>query len=198
MYQQLPDNAYELVLSHNEQILYVFNLRGMRDMLSGDEKAQPFCFITTERVYFYRFEKDGEIFSDLCDVDSVSGAEFTATKQPKELLHTLFAIPAALLCALCIHLSLTTGLAITNALFIVFMGVWAVIFAVLTVYILIKALSNYNKKQHAVMHVTKKSGGTFTFETPSLDTNEMKNFQSELKKARAARRAQNPELFVFG
>ena len=42
MYQQLPDNAYELVLSHNEHIFFVFNLRGMRDILSGDENAAPF------------------------------------------------------------------------------------------------------------------------------------------------------------
>ena len=196
MYQDLPDNAMELVIDENEQILYACPLRKMRDMLSGDEKADDFCFITTERVYFYHLDND-EMQVKVCDIEEIEKTSYHISKRKREMLALLWCIPSAAVAAL-FYFS-AVGI-LFNGLAQGFSGVMffanAILLALLTIAIIIIAFSRYAKSAHAVMDVKIKGDDeTFSVSLTSAVTDDVKDFERELRRAKAMRRAENPETF---
>lgn len=197
MYQDLPGNAMELVIDENEQILYAVTLKNMRDFLSGDEKSDGFCFVTTERVYSYRLEK-GEIVSKVCDIKDVEKVSYHVEKRKKELLAMLWCIPAALIAVLLYSVAkgvIFTGLAegFAGVMFIAN----AVLLILLALAIIIIAFSRYAKSSYAVMDVKIKGDDEIiSIKLPSAVTEEVKTFERELRRAKAMQNATNPEAFL--
>ena len=186
----------ELVIDENEQILYVCTPKKMRDMLSGDEKADDFCFITTERVYFYSLVK-GEVQAKSCDVDEIEKTSYHIGKRKREMLALLWCIPSAAAAVLLYLLAmgiLFDGLAqgFSGVMFIAN----AILLALLTIAIIIIAFSRYAKSAYAVMDVKIKGDDEiFSVALPSAVTDDVKDFERELRRAKAMRRAENPETF---
>ena len=196
MFQPLPDNTYELLIGNTETIVYVLNLSGLRDFLSGDTGAKPFCIITTEHVYFYSLDKNGNVCADICDHDDITSLDYSTVRQPVKLYNLLFSLAAFLLSVLSAYLSYKTFGALFSALLTVFLAFDAFLLFIASIALFIRAIHIYNTERHAVANI-KYRDSVFAVELSSSATNDIRTFKTELIRARAARRAANPETFLY-
>lgn len=197
MYQNLPDNAMELVADKSEQIEYVVCLNSMKDMLSGMPTTQPFCMITSQKVYVYRRLK-GDVEVKTCTLDEVRDVQTSTSRQPKNLLYMLWSLPCIALFFImkeATFYAISQGVGFVTILPIVF---WAIIdFAALVgaVAIIFSAIVQFFRKNHAVMQIITKKGESMRVDLPGKSTAEIESFKKELKRVRAAQKAKNAEVF---
>ncbi|MBQ9949104.1 MAG: hypothetical protein IJO93_00075 [Clostridia bacterium] len=197
MYITTDDNIVDLIFSHMEHVVDVFNMRNMRDFLSGDFKKGDFSIITDEYLYIYNTSNKSGTVTVALRVEDVQDITFTLCKSKKSLLQALYALPCAALSFLCTKVaSLSMGFGMAGVFGVVFFGIDAFGFAILTVASVIRAFRIWKSEQHTVMHVISKIGITYDVNGNSLSTAEISDFKKSLKSAQFAKRTGNRELFL--
>lgn len=204
MLPELPSSLSDIFIEYDERLRYVLNYDNLRAYLSGEEKAQPFCVLTDDRLYACSGDLKGETEIVVSDIDNVEDVKSVKRKKRRHFYFEPFL--AFLSIALAVA-AMLVGIGIINILiggpyFAAYSGTMFLFLALILFgfggYMLIRWINILKYSVLPVMDISYSNGKKQSIPIcEGAGTETAAKLCASLRAAKLAKKSDIPDLFIF-